>query len=92
MVGNFCGIFTYPSPTILPDVSAVLKTEAHVPNVGTRLQREQKRSCSQGTVFVCFNLTGVSRNNWCKGLPSFFTSLGTLSGLSGYMGDILPKH
>lgn len=56
MVGKVLGILTYLCSILLSRMLAVLKTAAHVIGVGTWFQKEQNGPCSQGIVFVYFDL------------------------------------
>lgn len=60
MVGDLCGILTYPCSTPLPNSVAILKKATSIPCVGLCFWRGQSRPCCQGIVFVYFNYLGVA--------------------------------
>lgn len=43
-----------------------MKMATHVPNMGIWFYKEQRQSCYQGIMFVCFDVSQGSQKEWQK--------------------------
>lgn len=62
--------FNIALPQTFFSMAAVMKTAAHVPNMGIWFYKEKSESCYQGIVFVCFDVSQSSLEEWHK-VPAF---------------------
>lgn len=81
-----------PWPHFLIPSSAILKTTTCISGVDSWCQREQNGLCPQRITMVCFDLSGGSLKDWCKGLAPISPNSELLRQTGEYPGAICQKR